>query len=54
MKSGNEFLELRKIEAAKYIAKALSSSRNIVYLPSTGNLLSTSLLPLLNLLPKSQ
>jgi prohibitin 1 len=39
MKSGNEFLELRKIEAAKYIAKSLSTSRNIVYLPSGGNLL---------------
>jgi hypothetical protein len=39
MQSGNEFLELRKIEAAKYIAKVLSNSRNVIYLPSGGNLL---------------
>jgi len=39
MKSGNDFLQLRRIEAAKEIAAALSRSPNVVYLPSTTNIL---------------
>lgn len=36
---GNGLLELRRIEAAKDIAETMSKSRNIVYLPSGGNML---------------
>jgi regulator of protease activity HflC (stomatin/prohibitin superfamily) len=36
---GNEFLQLRRIEAARDIARHLSRSRNVVYLPSNGNML---------------
>lgn len=39
MLSGNEFLELRKIEAAKSIARTLATSRNVSYLPGGGNVL---------------
>eukprot|EP01102_Stenamoeba_stenopodia_P005087 TRINITY_DN15598_c0_g1_i1.p1 TRINITY_DN15598_c0_g1~~TRINITY_DN15598_c0_g1_i1.p1 ORF type:complete len:298 (+),score=65.15 TRINITY_DN15598_c0_g1_i1:40-933(+) len=39
MKSGRAFLELRKIEAAKEIAQTLSQSPNVIYLPSSGNVL---------------
>ena len=35
-KSGNGFLELRRIEAAKDIASTLSSNVNVTYLPSGG------------------
>jgi len=36
-KTGNAIIEVRRIDAAKEIAGKLASSRNIVYLPSTGN-----------------
>mmetsp|Transcript_18267 Transcript_18267/g.23132 ORF Transcript_18267/g.23132 Transcript_18267/m.23132 type:complete len:271 (-) Transcript_18267:53-865(-) len=39
MAAGNEFLELRKIEAAKVIAQTMSHSRNVSYLPGGGNVL---------------
>eukprot|EP01104_Vermistella_antarctica_P002958 TRINITY_DN13130_c1_g1_i1.p1 TRINITY_DN13130_c1_g1~~TRINITY_DN13130_c1_g1_i1.p1 ORF type:complete len:274 (-),score=70.73 TRINITY_DN13130_c1_g1_i1:91-912(-) len=39
MKSGNEFLELKRIEAAKEVAETLSRSPNISYLPSGGSVL---------------
>jgi prohibitin 1 len=35
-KTGNAIIEVRRIDAAKEIAGKLASSRNIVYLPSTG------------------
>lgn len=35
-KSGNAIIEVRRIDAAKVIAKKLANSRNIVYLPSGG------------------
>jgi len=38
-KDGNEFLQLRRIEAAREIARYLARSRNVVYLPSNGNVL---------------
>lgn len=34
---GNGFVQLRKIEACKHIAETLSRSRNVAYLPSSGN-----------------
>ena len=37
--SGMAHLELRRIEAAKYIAGTLARSRNIAYLPGGGNIL---------------
>jgi hypothetical protein len=39
MKSSPEFLELRKIEAAKEIAETLARSRAITYLPQSTNVL---------------
>lgn len=36
---GNGLIELRRIEAAEYIANELSRSRNVVYLPSGQNML---------------
>lgn len=36
---GPGLLQMRKIEAAREIAKNLSSSRNVTYLPSGGNVL---------------
>merc|ERR1712137_527740 len=39
MTAGNGFLELRKIEAAKVIARTMSRSRNVSYLPGGGNVL---------------
>ncbi|KAF0853009.1 mitochondrial prohibitin 1 (Phb1) [Andalucia godoyi] len=39
LKSGSGIIDLRKIEAAKDIAEALSTSRNVVYIPSSGNVL---------------
>lgn len=39
MALGNEFIELRKIEAAKAIAKSLAYSPNVSYVPTSGNLL---------------
>tara|TARA_R110002050_G_scaffold51140_5_gene117809 strand:- start:951 stop:1277 length:327 start_codon:yes stop_codon:yes gene_type:complete len=39
MQVSPEFLELRRIEAAKKIAAYLSRSRNVVYVPNKGNLL---------------
>jgi len=39
MQTGNEFLQLRRIEAAKDIAQQLSQSRNVIYLPQNGNVL---------------
>ena len=39
MAMGNEFIELRKIEAAKAIAKSLAYAPNVSYVPSSGNLL---------------
>lgn len=35
--AGNGFVQLRKIEACKQIAETLSRSRNVAYLPSSGN-----------------
>ena len=35
-KSGMGLIELRRIEAAKEIAQTLSSSRNVTYLPPSG------------------
>lgn len=39
MKAGNEFLELKRIEASKEVAETLSRSPNVAYLPSGGNVL---------------
>jgi len=39
MKGGNEFLELRRIEAAREIAETLSKARAVTYLPSGSNML---------------
>merc|ERR1711871_43858 len=39
IKHGPGLLQMRKIEAAREIAKNLSSSRNVTYLPSGGNVL---------------
>jgi prohibitin 1 len=36
---GSGMIELRRVEAAKEIAGTLSKGRNVVYLPSTGNML---------------
>ncbi|MEW5317894.1 MAG: hypothetical protein WDW38_009156 [Sanguina aurantia] len=36
---GAGMLELRRIEAAKDIAEVLSKSRNVIYMPNTGNML---------------
>ncbi|PNH06609.1 Prohibitin-1, mitochondrial [Tetrabaena socialis] len=36
---GFGLIELRKIEAAKDVAETMSKSRNVVYLPSSGNML---------------
>jgi regulator of protease activity HflC (stomatin/prohibitin superfamily) len=36
---GLGMIELRRVEAAKEIAATLSKGRNVVYLPSTGNML---------------
>jgi len=38
-KSGNEFVELRRIEASREIAETLGHSRNVTYLPTGGNFL---------------
>lgn len=38
-KAGQGFVELRRIEASKEIATTLVNSRNVVYLPSQGNML---------------
>jgi len=38
-KAGPGFVELRRIEAAKEVADTMGKSRNIVYLPPTGNML---------------
>eukprot|EP01092_Planopodium_desertum_P007170 TRINITY_DN29305_c0_g2_i3.p1 TRINITY_DN29305_c0_g2~~TRINITY_DN29305_c0_g2_i3.p1 ORF type:complete len:188 (-),score=54.70 TRINITY_DN29305_c0_g2_i3:28-591(-) len=37
--SGPGFIELRRIEAARTIAETLAKSRNVVYLPSSTNIL---------------
>jgi len=37
--SGNEFVELRRIEATKEIVETLAQSRNITYIPNSGNFL---------------
>jgi len=43
MKTGNEFIELRRIEAAKEIAETLSKSRRVTYLsPGTNILLNAN------------
>jgi len=43
MKGGNEFIELRRIEAAKEIAETLSKSRRVTYLsPGTNILLNAN------------
>jgi prohibitin 1 len=39
MKAGDGFLELRRIEAAREIARTLSSSPNITYVPGGGQML---------------
>jgi len=39
MKTGHEFLELRRIEAAKEIAETLSRSRQVTYLSAGNNIL---------------
>jgi prohibitin 1 len=39
MKTGDGFLELRRIEAAREIAKTLSASPNITYVPGGGQML---------------
>ncbi|KXZ52877.1 hypothetical protein GPECTOR_8g258 [Gonium pectorale] len=36
---GSGLIELRKIEAAKDVADTMSKSRNVVYLPNSGNML---------------
>jgi prohibitin 1 len=41
MLQGNEFLELRRIEASKEIAEVLSKGRAVTYLPSRSNTLLT-------------
>eukprot|EP00210_Caulerpa_lentillifera_P003674 g3507.t1 len=38
-KAGPGFIELRRIEAAREVAETMSKSRNVIYLPSQGNLL---------------
>ncbi len=38
-KYGSGLIELRRIEAAKDIADTMAKSRNVVYLPSSGNML---------------
>ncbi|CAD7701255.1 unnamed protein product [Ostreobium quekettii] len=38
-KAGPGMIELRRIEAAKEIAATMAKSRNVVYLPQTGNML---------------
>lgn len=37
--AGPGMIELRRIEAARDIASTLSKSRNVVYLPNSGNML---------------
>eukprot|EP00873_Tetraselmis_striata_P035176 jgi/Tetstr1/455440/TSEL_042269.t1 len=37
--AGNGLIELRRIEAAKDVASTMSKSRNVVYLPQSGNML---------------
>lgn len=39
MTSGNRFLELRKLEAARDIARSLARSKNVVYIPGSNNML---------------
>jgi len=39
MKQGNEFLELRRIEASRSIAESLSKGKSVTYLPSHTNAL---------------
>jgi len=39
MTAGSGFIELRKIEAMKEIAETLARSRNVTYIPQTGNVL---------------
>jgi len=39
MRTGNEFLELRRIEASKEIVETLSKGKSITYLPSKSNTL---------------
>ena len=43
MAAGNGFLELRKIEAAKEIARTMAQSRNVSYIPGGNNNLLLSL-----------
>ena len=38
-RAGPGFVELRRIEAAKEVAETMGKSRNVIYLPSTGNML---------------
>lgn len=38
-KAGPAFVELRRIEAAKEVVETMCKSRNIMYLPSSGNIL---------------
>jgi prohibitin 1 len=37
--AGNGMIEVKRIDAAREIAETLSQSRNVVYVPSGGNLL---------------
>lgn len=37
--SGSGMIQLRRIEASREIASTLSNSKNIVYIPTSGNLL---------------
>ena len=39
VRAGPGIIELRRIEAARDIAETLSKSRNVSYLPSSGNVL---------------
>ncbi|GMH45350.1 hypothetical protein BSKO_13307 [Bryopsis sp. KO-2023] len=39
MKAGQGLIELRRIEAAKEVAATMARSRNVVYLPNSGNIL---------------
>ena len=39
MSLGNEYLELKKIEAAREIAETLARNKNVVYVPQRGNFL---------------
>lgn len=45
VKAGDGLIELRRLEAAEEIATALSQSRNVAYLPGSGQNLLLSIPP---------